>query len=114
MSGLLQHIRFALRQFGKSPGFTFAAVLTLALGVGANIAIFSIGVSMVLAGAAVGLLVTFSISRALANLLVGVSATDPFTFIGATALLVVVALYGSYVPARRAMKVDPIVALRYE
>ena len=66
------------------------------------------------AGVAIGLAAAFSLARVLAGLVFGVSATDAATFTGVALLLAVVALAASYIPARRAMHVDPISALRYE
>jgi putative ABC transport system permease protein len=72
------------------------------------------GVRLTLMGAALGLVVSFLVTRALASLLFGVSATDPLTFIAVPIVLALVAMLACYLPARRAMRVDPIIALRYE
>jgi ABC-type antimicrobial peptide transport system permease subunit len=72
------------------------------------------GLSLAIAGAAAGLLGALIVARLMAGLLYGVAPTDPPTFLGVALLLALVALAACYIPARRAMKVDPMVALRYE
>jgi len=69
---------------------------------------------LALMGVGLGLAGAFVVGRFLTSMLFGVGMYDPATFLGVAALLIAVALAASYIPARRAMRVDPIVALRYE
>ena len=86
-------------------GAQTGAVLKLAVGY---------GLKLVIAGIVIGLIAAFALTRVMSTLLFGVTATDPTTFTLISLLLVAVAALASYVPARRATRVNPIIALRYE
>jgi putative ABC transport system permease protein len=86
-------------------GASTGQVLKMVLGQGAK---------MTAVGIAIGLGGAFVLTRLIAKLLFEVSVTDPMTFAGVVVLLSVVALLACYIPARRATKVDPMIALRYE
>jgi putative ABC transport system permease protein len=72
------------------------------------------GLGLAIAGAAVGLVCALIVSHLMAGLLYGVRPTDPLTFACVALLLMGVALVACYIPARRAIRVDPLVALRHE
>ena len=76
--------------------------------------VLSHGLRLMLAGVGLGLALSFVLTRFLRNLLLGVTSTDALTFASVAILLCAVALFACFIPARRAMRVDPMVALRYQ
>jgi putative ABC transport system permease protein len=72
------------------------------------------GARLALLGVILGFIAALAVTRLMTSLLFGVQPTDPITFIAVPALLMGVALLACYIPARRATRVDPIIALRYE
>jgi putative ABC transport system permease protein len=72
------------------------------------------GMTYALGGIVIGLAGAFVVTRLLASLLYGISASDPLTFVGVSALAMFIALLACYIPARRSTRVDPMIALRYE
>ena len=109
--GIFGVISYSAAQRSQEIGIRMAVgakrrdILRLILGQGVKLAVLGLGIGLVLA-----LLLT----RLMASMLYNVSATDPLTFGGVTLILLGVAVTASYIPARRAMRVDPIVALRYQ
>jgi predicted permease len=72
------------------------------------------GLRLAVAGVALGVIAALILTRILSSLLYGVSATDPLTYAGTAILLIAVAMVASYIPARKASRLDPMIALRYE
>jgi hypothetical protein len=102
-------VRYAFRIFAKDPGFTFVVVLTLALGIGANTAIFSLIDALMLRWLPVR-----SPRELVESMLFGLTPTDPTTIGSAVILMAIASQIAAYVPALQATRVDPLVALRHD
>jgi putative ABC transport system permease protein len=95
----------------------FTLALSVATGVVFGLVvrlIGSAGVRLALAGTVLGAIGAFALTHFLSGMLFGVSSLDPLTFLAMALMLIAVTLLACYIPARRASRVDPLIALRYE
>ena len=111
--------RYAVRMLTTHPSFTVVAVAALALGIGATTArvvglVVGQGMLVVALGATVGVAGARLCSRFMTTVVYGVRVTDPLTYMSVTLLLLLVAFVASFIPARRAARIDPLVAMRSE
>ena len=112
---LRQDVRYAGRGLLKSPGFTLAAVLALGLGIGVTTTLFSVlrqAIGITVIGLVIGLSTSFALRRVLLGFLYGVSPHDTLSLVMVLGILIGATAAASYIPARRATKVEPLVALR--
>jgi putative ABC transport system permease protein len=124
MMGVLGIIALVLASVGVYGVMSYAVTertnefgVRMAMGASANDIqklVLGKGTFLTLIGMGIGLPLAYGLARAVSSLLFGVKATDPMVFIGLPVTLVAVAMVASYLPARRAVRVDPIIALRYE
>src|SRR6266576_200656 len=125
MATLWQDMRYAFRMLAKNPGGISFAVSQRTREIGVRMAlgarpadvlrmILTEGLKLVAVGVALGIAAALLLTRLLEGMIYGVSVRDPLIFVVVNLLLVTVSLTACYVPARRAMRVDPLIALRYE
>ena len=105
--GLVQDALHAARGLRRSPGYALTAIAILAL-------VFRQAMAPLAVGLLAGLAAALAVNGLLASLLVEVSPADPVTLVGTCCVLIVAALLGCWIPARRALRVDPLVALRQD
>jgi hypothetical protein len=114
---LWQDLRYGGRMLARNPGFTFVATLSLALGARAGDVLWLVlreALLLVLIGIAIGLPAILAATRLIEGLLFGLTSSDPMTITLATLVMIAVAAMAGYLPARRAARVDPMVALHNE